>query len=162
MRNFRTNVVIGAVAGLAAAGAMSGFQALWLKQRPSRNMFRPRTDVEVMKLVAGRAGRSVGLRLSRKEREFAALLLHYGFGAVVGAMYVTLVEQRKVAGVGRGAVFGTAFYVAGDTFSPRSLKPKVENSETISRIYEWMTHVVYGVTLEAGRRGAKALLKTAA
>ncbi|HEY3928719.1 MAG TPA: hypothetical protein VGL89_10105 [Candidatus Koribacter sp.] len=162
MRNFQRDLAIGAVAGAAAAAAMSAFQGLWLKQWPTRNLVRPRTDVEVMKMIAGRTGRKAGIRLSRGQREAVGLLLHYGFGAAAGAMYAVLAEESELVSRGFGAVFGTLFFAAGDAFAPKLVKPKVHKSEAISQFYEWMTHVVYGVTLEAGRRAGKAVSRQAA
>ena len=149
-------------AGIVAAGAMDGFQRLWLKAWPAHNWVRPRTDVEVMKKIANRAARKTGCKPSKREREFLAYLLHYGFGATAGAIYALLAQRSSTVNAGFGSFFGTLFFASTDAFAPQRLKPKVQDNEAISQVYEWLTHVVYGVALEAGRRGANQLLKNAA
>ncbi len=163
------HLLIGAGAGIVAARARDELQKLWLKAPPrglniSRRGHRqknPRTDVEVMQLIAARTSRVLARReLTKAQRNFAALLLHYGFGATTGALCGALAGKSELFTSGFGSAFGTAFFAIGYAFAPEDLKPSVppHDEHIVSVIYEWLTHVVYGVTLEAGRRGAEAML----
>jgi uncharacterized membrane protein YagU involved in acid resistance len=153
-RSLAKHLVAGATAGICAAWAMNEFQKTWLKVAPS-GAGKLKTDIDVMQEVARRVARTIGdHRLSKPQRQAAALLLHYGFGATTGALYAVLATQSNLVRKGYGAAFGSAFFAIGDALAPSDLKPLVNDSRFVSWIYEWLTHVVYGVTLEAGRRGA--------
>lgn len=159
-----THVLIGAGAGIIAAWAMDEFQKLWLKTSPKglsvggrdHHQRIPRTDVEVMQVIAARTSRAVtGRELTKTQRDLAARLLHYGFGASTGALYGALANRSELFSAGFGSAFGTAFFAIGYAFAPEDLKPSVppHDEHMVSVVYEWLTHVVYGLTLEAGRRG---------
>ncbi len=152
-----THLLTGAAAGIFAAWAMNEFQNAWLKVAPAAGKLQ--TDVDIMREIARRAAKATGARLSRRQLEAAGWVLHYGFGTTAGALYAVLAEKSEFVTKGFGAGFGTVFFAIGDAFAPEDLKPKVNDSRTVSEIYEWLTHVVYGVALEAGRRGALIGLK---
>lgn len=145
-------IVAGAVAGFCAAWAMSEFQNAWLHFAPAEPDGRPRTDQEVMRIIARHAASGLGIDLTRRQVKLLGQLLHYGFGATAGAGYAMAANRSKLVSRGFGSGFGTTFFAALDSLSPRELKPYVNDSRVVSEIYEWLTHVVYGVTLEAGRR----------
>ena len=111
---------------------------------------------EVVRRVTKALG---GPRLGRHELERAGRLLHYGLGITTGALYTILAQEHELVTRGRGAAFGTAMYAVLDPPAPSSLRPRVNDNEVVSRIYEWLTHVIYGMTLEAGRRGAQSMLE---
>ena len=163
------HVLIGAGAGIVAAWAMNEFQKMWLKASPEglgvsgtgHQQRTPRTDVEVMRVIAARTSHAfMGRELTKAKRNLAALLLHYGFGATTGALYGALASKSDLFTSGFGSAFGTAFFAIGYAFAPEDLKPSVppHDEHMVSVVYEWLTHVVYGVTLEVGRRGAEAML----
>ena len=162
------HALIGAGAGIVAAWAMDEFQKLWLKASPGglsvsgrgHHQRNPRTDVEVMQVIAARTSRVLaGRELTKAQRNSAALMLHYGFGATTGALYGALASKSERFAFGFGSAFGTAFFAIGYAFAPEDLKPSVppHDEHIVSVVYECLTHVVYGVTLEAGRRGAEAM-----
>lgn len=158
-RSTTTNLLIGAVAGVVGAWAMNAFQRAWLQQyaADSRNVAQryPRSDEEVMRIIAVRAGGLFERKLNEQEINSAALALHYGFGAATGAAYAVLASKHKLAMSGLGTAFGTVFFAGGYLVAPQDLKPCVPSEEqpaTVSAIYEWLTHVVYGMTVEATRR----------
>ena len=109
-----------------------------------------------MALVASKATKKFGYRMGRKQRRVVGPALHYGFGAMIGAAYAVAAENRDFLRKGYGAGFGSAVFAVGDALSPREFMPAVPpfDREIVSGVYEWLSHVVYGVTLETTRRGA--------
>ena len=153
-------VLAGAVAGLGAAWAMSAFQKIWVSRSGTRRRQRPRTDEEVMEEVVRRVNFAASAPLLRKrDLRRAGVLLHYAFGIGAGALYGVLAERSKYVRKGFGTAFGTVFFAMGDALAPRELKPLVNDNQFVSEVYEWLTHVVYGASLEAGRRGMTAILR---
>lgn len=156
------HLVIGVAAGLAGAWAMNAFQQAWLKLSLSRSTNvsqqsprNPRSDKEVMEVISSRVAGLFGPDLDERQRNVAGLVLHYGFGATTGAAYAASAKGDDRVTTGFGSAFGTLFFAAGYAVAPQDLKPCLPSEEqpkTVSAIYEWLTHVVYGVTVEATRR----------
>jgi hypothetical protein len=156
-------VLAGALAGLGAAWAMSRFQISWVNLSGTRRKRRPRTDEEVMEVLVGRVNQAAGApALRKRDRERAGVLLHYAFGIGAGALYGALSAESELTTKGFGTAFGSLFFAIGDVLAPRELKPLVNDSQLVSEIYEWLTHVIYGISLEGGRRGITALIYRAA
>jgi hypothetical protein len=157
------HVLAGAVAGFAAAWAMSEFQRSWVSLSKTKRKVRPRTDEEVMEEVVRRVSLAAGAPVLRKrDRERAGILLHYAFGIAGGALYGAAAWRSDLLTKGFGALFGSAFFAVGDVLAPRELKPLVNDNAVVSEIYEWLTHVIYGISLEGGRRGLTAFLSRVA
>ncbi len=80
--------------------------------------------------------------------------IHWGFGAVAGAAYGTLVEFEPTLGAWRGAAFGlTLNKITHETVLPRmGLASPKEDQPSQERISEWVTHAVYGLFTESVRR----------
>lgn len=86
------------------------------------------------------------------------MILHYGFGTATGALYGALALHEEPVTAGFGGAFGGIFFIVGYVLAPEDLKPYVNNSQRVSEIYEWLTHVIYGVSMEGTRRAVSALL----
>ena len=152
-------IIVGAAAGFLGAWAMSAFQQSWVRASDTKRRQRPRTDEEVMQEVVRRVIKAAGGKgVARRDLELAGRLLHYGLGISTGVLYTLLARKSKLVSRGFGSVFGTAMYAVLDPPAPQYLRPFVNDNEIVSRLYEWFTHVIYGVTLESSRRGAQAML----
>jgi hypothetical protein len=116
-----------------------------------------------MEEVVRRVNSSAGAPpLRQRDRHRAGVLLHYAFATAAGAAYGALAAKSELPTKGFGTAFGTVFFVVADSLAPRDLKPLVNDSQIVSEIYEWLAHVIYGVSVEGGRRGLTALLSRAA
>lgn len=165
-------VLAGAIGGLAASWAMTQFQALWSRaagnaesasaggRHDAREWQERSEDQNATELVAQAVARAaLGRPLSREELAVAAPAVHYGFGTTMGALYGGLAELRQV-GVGDGAAWGTAIWIAGDEIAvpllglsraPQSYSPDAHAQALAS-------HVVFGVAAEIVRRRVRAML----
>ena len=102
------------------------------------------------------AGYILGRRLTREELRFAAPLMHYLFGAAVGAIYGAYAERRQADGSGAG--FGTTVWLAADEIA----MPLLGLSESTARrplemhLQSLVAHLVYGTATEMTRRSVRA------
>lgn len=155
-------LLTGAAAGLVGAFAMSQFQNACLRASGQNTALRlagkPRTDEEVMARIASRL---LGARLTRAQRKAAAKLMHYGFGITAGAVYALMADRSGWVTKGFGTAFATTEFSIGELLAPGELKPSLPgHGKAVSELYEWLTHLVYGASLEAGRRGTTQLLES--
>lgn len=154
-RDLAERLLVGVAAGVAASWAMSEFQNLWVKASNDRHsLIRPRTDEDLMGMIVGRAARAAGVVLKRRDQRRIGSLLHYASGAGLGAVYSVAAEESELITTGFGLGFASMFFAIADSLAPREYKPSVRphNQRIVSEVYEWLAHVVYGITLEAARR----------
>lgn len=154
-------LLVGIAAGAIAARTMSEFQNLWIRASGDRHSLRrPRTDQDLMAMIAGRIARKIGVRLNRQQLRRIGLFMHYSFGSGMGAAYSVAAGKYEGITRGFGAGFASAYFAIADSLAPRQFKPSVRphNQRIVSELYEWLAHLVYGVTLEAGRRVATLAL----
>lgn len=62
-------------------------------------------------VIANRAARALGTRLSPEQPHPAGIAVHYGLGIMMGAAYAAL---RRRVGAGRGVPFGLAMFLLQD------------------------------------------------
>jgi len=104
------------------------------------------------------AGFMLGRSLTREELHFAAPLVHYLFGAAVGAIYGAYAERRQAEG--SGAAFGTTVWLAADEIA----MPVLGLSDPTTRrplemhLQSLVAHLVYGTATEMTRRLVQAQL----
>ncbi len=112
-------------------------------------------------MIAGKVARAAGVPLTRRSQKHIGLLLHYSFGAALGVAYCVAAEQSELITKGFGAGFASLFFATADSLAPRKYKPSVRphNQRVVSELYEWLAHVVYGLTLEAARRATNVALR---
>jgi hypothetical protein len=102
------------------------------------------------------AGYLFGRRLTQEELRVAAPLVHYLFGAAVGAIYGAYAERRQAHR--SGAAFGTAVWLAADEIA----MPLLGLSESTARrpiemhLQSLVAHLVYGTATELTRRSVRA------
>jgi putative membrane protein len=99
--------------------------------------------------------------LTAKEKKIAGPLVHYSFGAVMGAAYGGAAKIVPRARSGFGAGFATALFLGVDEFAvpvsglaqwPQSATELPKHAEA------WGAHLVYGATTELVRRALRAAL----
>jgi uncharacterized membrane protein YagU involved in acid resistance len=106
------------------------------------------------------ATRTIDRKLTREELAVAAPLVHYAFGAAMGGLYGALVEVscrvRQIGGTG----FGTAVWIGADELAVPALGLSRPNTDYPAEAHAqaFASHLVYGATLEAVRRGVRAAL----
>lgn len=96
-----------------------------------------------------------GRRLTQHELQFAAPLVHYLFGTVMGALYGAYAERRRSRA--SGAAFGTTVWLAAD----EAAMPLLGLSDSTARrplemhLQALMAHLVYGTATEMVRRSLR-------
>jgi putative membrane protein len=172
-------VVAGALGGLAGAWLMNqywigvGKAEQELNARFSSNGHGPRQEAQTQEMKAGdsvdyddsgdatqRAANKLfkavfGRPLTADEKRIGGPIVHYGFGAVMGAVYGGAAETVPQVRSGFGAGFATALFVGMDELAvpalgfgrwPRSAAELPKHAEA------WGAHLVYGATTELVRR----------
>ena len=150
-------VVAGLVGGVIAAGAMSVAHKMagsltGAAQKPPPDQ-REEEDSTV-KVADGMARWILQRPLTENEKPLASNLVHYAFGASVGALYggVATFVPRVTAGV--GLPFGVAVWLGAHVIAvpalglaePPTRRPRSEEG------LEFALHLVYGVVTELVRR----------
>jgi putative membrane protein len=93
-----------------------------------------------------------GQRLTRKELAVAAPLVHYSFGAALGAVYGGCIRNdgHRFA---RGAMFGAAVWLLADEVAMpllRLSRPTTERSLE-KHLQSFVSHIVFGAVAELAR-----------
>ena len=134
-----TDLLMGAVAGVAAVWVMDRLDWFLMEQEPEwarrqTKLARPGGQ-DPAHVIANRAARALGTRLSPEQPHPAGIAVHYGLGMMMGAAYAAL--RRRVGGVGtgRGVPFGLAMFVLQD----EGLNTLLGTSEPPGQ-YPWQAH----------------------
>jgi putative membrane protein len=101
-----------------------------------------------------------GRHLSHEAKEKGGPIVHYSFGALMGAIYGGLSEYLRVTTAGFGTVFGGALFAGADLIAVPALKlsgaPTEQPPSALATPFA--AHLVYGVTTETVRRLMRPLL----
>jgi putative membrane protein len=151
-RSFAKALLAGVVGGLVGAAAKVA----------AEKIFPPCTegDATPSELMVKRAQDAAGADFSPTAKQAAAAGMHWVFGAVAGGMYGVVAEYRPGATSWHGAAFGlTVNKLMHDGLLPRTgfVAPKAEQPLQ-ERMSEWVTHAVYGMATETGRRAIRKRL----
>jgi putative membrane protein len=169
-------IVAGMAGGLAATVVMTQFQKAWSQlsenhqhkrsKKRSEGSSRQHAEKEdaTMK-AAGKVALMTGDKLSHEQKKKAGPYVHYGFGTAMGALYGLAHEYvprpaRSWPAIISGSGYGTALFVGADEVAVPALGLSKAPGDTpiSSHIYGWLSHLVYGVTLEAVRKGVRRSL----
>lgn len=160
----------GLVAGVAAAFVMNCFQIVWGKaaERLARDHEDAGSDEDAeepatVKAVEKFQGMISGRPLPEGERQVAGNLLHYGFGAFLGVLYVLGSRRFPQLRAGKGTVYGaTVSLVADEALIPLAgLSPKPQEVPVKSHLYGFLSHLVFGAALERILRLGRAAARLA-
>jgi hypothetical protein len=161
----------GALAGCAGTWAMNYAQRWWTRatgEAPPPSAAGKHDAREWQERSEGRNSNELaaqalarpllGRRLTRDELAVAAMLVHYSFGAAVGALYGAFVERSGRQRFRSGLGVGTALWLGADEIA----MPLVGLSEPTTRrpvemhLQSLAAHVVYGVVAERVRSGVRS------
>ena len=165
--NLWKGVVAGAAGGLAASWVMNQFQAAWSKaqaklENDQRRSHQRRSNGEdaTMKAAGKIAHALLHRNLSLEEEKKLGPVIHYAFGAGMGAVYGAAVEIVPRAKFGAGLPYGAAVFLGADEVAVPTLglsKPPKEYPAS-AHLYGLASHLVYGLSLEMARRGIRRML----
>ncbi len=141
-------IVFGLVAGLVASGVKTICELI----SPPR---LPRALSPLGKMIDYASVLATGEPMTQSARSITEPFVHFGFGAVVAAVYVVVSERFPILRAGCGALFGVLFWLglheiflplAGFSASPAGMTFWEQGNEFVS-------HIFFGVTVELVRRG---------
>jgi len=144
-------VIAGAVGGLAGAALMGPLHAaaakLTKQKPPSGEDATERVANAVVKKFTGR-------KLSRSAKPKGGQIVHFAFGAGMGALYGLLAERFSPLTAGSGALFGVAVYAGahGLAVPALDLSPSPLENAPAQEGTELASHLAYGVVTDAVRR----------
>ena len=101
-----------------------------------------------------------GRHLSHEQKETGGPIVHYAFGALMGATYGAIAEGLPEATFGFGTAFGAALFAGADLVAvpALNLSGSPADSPVSSLATPFAAHLVYGTVTEAVRRLVRALL----
>lgn len=147
------SVLKGALAGLIGGVAGAGAKML------AEHIFPPRVNGQKAPPAAF-AEQVAGHSLPADKKQAATQGIHWGFGALAGAVYGAAVEVEPSLGAWKGAAFGVTL----NKYTHEMLLPKLglskpkEEQPAQERVSEWVTHAIYGIFTDAVRRGVRSAL----
>lgn len=177
-RHVLRGILAGAGAGLAAAWVMNVFMAgpgqrlhesletddELRKERQERIKAEihgePKIDATMKAADALVATATGGRHLSLEEQQKGGPVVHYGFGALAGAVYGGLAEAAPAVTSGLGTAFGTALFASADLVAVPALRlsPPLKEFPAKTLATPFAAHLVYGATTELVRRVLRKVL----
>jgi uncharacterized membrane protein YagU involved in acid resistance len=151
-RALAVSLIGGLLGGLLGAGVMSVGHTLASRLLPAAPA-EPGEDATVK--VGQSLSRAVrGRPLAEDEKPTAGTLVHYGFGAALGATYGVVAALVPAAAAAYGAAFGVAAYLGPHAIvvPALGLAPSPLRRPPAQEALELVLHVLYGLTVEAVRR----------
>ncbi len=117
----------------------------------SRYVSGSNLELDSIALAADRLDRLTGHNMSPRQKSLTAAGVHFGLGALLGALYGTLAEFNDVATRYHGVAFAVTEGGGGNlawTAATRTMKQYsvADHADSIA------DHAIYGLTLEAIRR----------
>ena len=162
-------ILAGGIAGLVGTWAMSEVQRLWTRVvdgdapesaggRHDARDWQERSEHQNSNELAAQtiAGYALGRSLREEELRFAAPLVHYLFGATVGAVYGAYAERRQVDASGTG--FGISVWLGADEIAMPllGLSDATVRRPVEMHLQSLVAHLVYGTVTEVTRRSVRA------
>jgi putative membrane protein len=152
--NVARGALVGLVGGLMAAGAMSVTHRLVNDVAPKPEIPLPPREEDSTVKVASAVARRAGYHLGKDQKPRAGTIVHYAFGASVGALYGAVAEILPRVTAGLGLPCGVAVWLGAHVIvvpalglaEPPTRRPVRQEAE------EFGLHLVYGVTTELARR----------
>jgi putative membrane protein len=164
--NLCKGMLAGAIGGLAGTLTMNYAQRWWTRamgERPPESAagkhdareWQERSERKNSNEVAAEAVLAplLGRRLTRDELAVATALVHYSFGATVGALYGAIVQRAYRGRFRSGLALGTALWISADEIAmpvlglsgPTTRRPLEMHLQSCA------AHLVYGVVAERVR-----------
>jgi putative membrane protein len=148
-------LIAGAIGGLAASWIMTQFQAAVsraLEGQPDPH--KGEGEDATVKTASAISSKVLDHELSPEEKKTAGPLVHYAYGAGIGAVYGGLTQKYGTTKSGFGSAYGAAAWALGDEVAVPALGLGKKPTETpvAKHVQALAAHLVYGVTLEGVRR----------
>lgn len=157
-RSLWKGLLAGALGGFVGSFAMSQFHSLVVPRVQTSS----RRDKDDSTVLAGSAISQVFFHheLTGRERKIAGPIVHYAFGASMGAVYAALVERMPGARAGWGVPFALVLWMGAHviTVPALGLSEPITRSTLEAEGAEFGAHLVYGAATEAIRRFARLYL----
>lgn len=153
----------GAAGGVGATIAMSAFQTLWtyVERRVHAGSANGSEEAPAtVKAVERPSNGFFGYELDERQKGLAGSVVHFGFGAAVGAFYGAVAEFSPTIVRGDGVPFATGLMAVSEEVTTPALglsRPSQEKPMS-TQLYALGSHVVYGLVLETTRRAVRRAL----
>jgi putative membrane protein len=157
-------LVAGAAGGLAGAWTMNQAHAAIakLKQHEEQPQGGDSGESEdaTMKAADKIVSMPMGRHLTHEEKKKAGPIVHYSFGASMGAVYGAITEAMWHVNPGAGLIFGASLFGAADEAGVplAGLSGPPTEYPLSSHLEALVAHLVYGVTADLVRRGVRAAM----
>lgn len=152
--SWMAGAVAGLLGGFVAAGVMSlGHKAIGAMMPPPDATPAPQEEDATVKVASVVADR-LGYPLTEADKPRAGTVVHYVFGAGVGAVYGVLAELTPIVRIGVGLPFGAAVWLGAHAITvpalglatPPTQRPFSQEAQ------EFGLHLLYGLATELARR----------
>lgn len=157
-------LLAGFAGGLVAAFAMNQFQSGWSKlsqklkpDRQGQQQSEGSGENATTRTADAIVHAINGKELEKSQKQTAGSIVHYVFGASMGALYGAVSEYYPEARVGFGTLFGAALFLFADEIAVPALGLSGSPTEAplSSHAYALVSHFVYGITAEGVRKGIR-------
>lgn len=157
----------GLVGGLVASWTMNQFQAVISKLAQTQQSKKPdmsgnHPEDEEQEPATAKAASAISERLfhhklTKSEKKKAAEAVHYGFGAATGGLYGAIAEAAPASTLCAGTAFGTVVWLVVDEAAVPAfgLSKSAAKYPLSVHLQALASHLVYGLTTEAVRRGIR-------
>jgi uncharacterized membrane protein YagU involved in acid resistance len=110
-----------------------------------------------IKVAENAAAAMAGVELDERAQDVGGTVVHFAFGAAMGALYGAAAESKPAATAMAGMPFGVAVWVAADEIGlPVSGLSKSPTAYPASRhLSSFGSHLVFGLTTEVVRRALR-------
>lgn len=155
LKHVLRGAAIGIMAGLAASLAMNGFQSLWsAASGGSGSGDRDGSEPSTVKAAERVSETVLGQPLPDEAKPTAGEAVHYGFGALLGGLYGAIGEVVPAVRTGFGTGYGAAVALTADELlvPALGLSPGPRQVPWSSHLYGFVSHLVFGLSLEGSRR----------
>jgi putative membrane protein len=143
----------GFAAGIGASAAMDAYWAI-VRDKPGerpeqkpRAGDRKRNDDPSTQEIAHAISKAVtGHKVPADKKAVAGVAVHYGFGALCGALYGMLAALRPATGLLSGLVYGIAIWLFSDEIGLRAMgvAPDARKVPVRQHVQAFGAHLVYG------------------
>ena len=161
-RDLPKGILAGVAAGLAAAFVMNEFQALWtaLSSSSADDDEGTSGDPSTLKAADGISTSLAGQPVPEPARKLAASLAHYLTGALLGGVYGAAAEFFPGVTAGLGVRYAAATWVTADEMIVPllGLAPPPTETKLVDHAYGFVSHAVFGLSLEFARRTMATVL----
>lgn len=144
-------VIVGAIGGVVGAVLMDEANKAASKLI---HLSPPKGEDATEKVANSVAKKVTGQKLRSSTKKSGGQIVHYGFAASMGILYVLLADNVPLVGAARGALFGAALYAGAHALAVPALglaDSPMENGAARESA-ELSSHVVYGMATDTVRR----------